>query len=285
MKVKIALVQLKVEADAAQTFEKTATLVRSAAKQGAELILLQELCLWKYFCQYEDETYFDLAQPAGTGADMAKMSDLARELSCVIAFPYFEKRAGGIYHNSVAVFNKDGSTAGHYRKNHIPHDPCFYEKYYFTPGDQGYQAVETDAGCLGLLICWDQWFPEAARATALKGAQILYYPTAIGGLDGESDITDQRESWITIQRSHAIANGVFVASVNRTGTEDRIDFWGSSFVSDPFGRVVASAPSDSDHVLVYECDLGAIEQTRRTWPFLRDRRTDTYKVLEQRYAK
>jgi N-carbamoylputrescine amidase len=281
---RIALVQQQVSEDIARNLKRAAEAVRAAAARGANLVCLQELFRSLYFCQKESAELFDLAETI-PGPTTEEMSALARELRITLIVPLFEKRAPGLYHNSLVVIDADGSIAGLYRKMHIPDDPLFFEKFYFAPGDLGFRAFDTAAGRIGTLICWDQWFPEGARLTALQGAQILFYPTAIGWLDGEDDDENraQRESWITIQRSHAIANGVFVAAANRVGREGSLTFFGSSFVCDPQGRILGQSPSDQEDVLVVDCPLARVEQQRRGWPFLRDRRIDAYDPLTRRY--
>ncbi len=248
------------------------------------MVCLQELFRSKYFCQTEDNGCFDLAEaiPGPTSEELCKVA-AARKV--VIIASLFEKRTEGIYHNTAVVIDADGKIAGKYRKMHIPDDPRYYEKYYFTPGDLDFVAHPTAKGRMGVLVCWDQWFPEAARLTAMAGAQVLFYPTAIGWWHGETpeDRKKMLDAWITIQRSHAIANGVYVAVTNRVGIEDDLEFWGNSFVADPFGEVVARADAKSEDTLIVECDLGKIERTRRNWPFLRDRRIDAYQDLTRRF--
>ena len=263
--------------------KKSISKIREAAKSGAQIICLQELYQSLYFCQQFDEKHFDLAESI-PGQTTQELSNLAAELNVVIIASLFEKRTDGIYHNTAVVFDADGKNLGIYRKSHIPDDPGFYEKYYFTPGDTGYKVFKTKYGVVGVLICWDQWYPEAARLTALKGAQILFYPTAIGTLPDEDEAikNEYMQAWETIQRSHAVANGCYVASVNRVGTEDNITFWGDSFVSGPFGKYLARA-GDQEEIIIAECDLSLIDSQRRTWPFLRDRRIDTYEGITKRY--
>jgi len=284
--LKLGLVQLAASEDPEANLEQTEDAVRRAAAQGAQLVCLQELFRTRYFAQAEDAERFDLAEPV-SGPTVQRFADLARELGLVVILPLFERRAAGVYHNSALVIDADGTPAGLYRKMHIPDDPLYYEKFYFTPGDNGFFAVDTAVGRIGVLICWDQWFPEAARLTALDGAEILFYPTAIGWLDGESDAENraQREAWMTAQRAHSIANGVFVAAANRVGREGSLQFWGSSFVSDPQGIVLAQASDRAEEVLVVDCDLRRVEQLRREWPFLRDRRIDAYGDLLARYRR
>jgi N-carbamoylputrescine amidase len=283
---RIGLVQQAVGDDLDRNLARAEDAVREAASRGAELVCLQELFRTKYFCQREDAGLFDLAETI-PGPTTERMSKLAADCGVVLVVPLFEKRAAGLYHNSAVVIERDGTQVGHYRKMHIPDDPLFYEKYYFTPGDLGFHCVDTSVGRIGVLICWDQWFPEAARLLALDGAEFLFYPTAIGYLDGETDAENaaMRESWVTMQRGHAIANGVFVCAPNRVGREGALRFWGSSFVADPQGRLIAQADDSSESVLVVECDLARIESQRRGWPFLRDRRIDAYGDLLARFRR
>lgn len=282
-KITLGLIQLSCsespEANISQTIDK----VRKAAQQGAQIILLQELFNTIYFCRKTNEQYFDLAQSI-PGPITEQLCELAKELEVVIVAPFFEKRTPGVYHNSLVVIDADGMLMGTYRKKHIPDDPGFHEKYYFTPGDDDYQVFDTKYARIGPLICWDQWYPEAARITALKGAELLVYPTAIGTLSDESKKQEQDflNAWQTIQRSHAIANGCFVASINRVGQEGDVSFWGHSFVSAPFGQMQAEAESDEE-ILVTEIDLSAIEKQRQQWPFFRDRRIDTYDSITKRF--
>ncbi len=283
---KIGLVQQAVGDDLDRNLARAEDAVREAAGRGAELVCLQELFRTKYFCQREDAGLFDLAEPI-PGPTTERLSKVAADCGVVLIVPLFEKRAAGLYHNSAVVIERDGTQLGHYRKMHIPDDPLFYEKFYFTPGDRGFHCVDTSVGRIGVLICWDQWFPEAARLMALDGAELLFYPTAIGYLDGETDAENaaMRESWVTVQRGHAIANGVFVCAANRVGREGSLRFWGSSFVADPRGQILAQADDSSETVLVVECDLGRIEAQRRGWPFLRDRRIDAYGDLLARFRR
>ena len=282
-KVRVGLIQTTCSSNPIENQKKTIAKIREAANSGAQIICLQELYRSLYFCQQFDEKQFDLAESI-PGQTTQELSDLAAELDIVIIASLFEKRADGIYHNTAVVFDADGKNLGIYRKSHIPDDPGFYEKYYFTPGDTGYKVFKTRYGAVGVLICWDQWYPEAARLTALKGAQILFYPTAIGSLPNEDDDVknEYMQAWETIQRSHAVANGCYVASVNRVGTEDNITFWGESFVCGPFGKYLARA-GDQEEIIIAECDLSLIDSQRRTWPFLRDRRIDTYEGITKRY--
>jgi N-carbamoylputrescine amidase len=262
--------------------------VHAGAARGAGIVCLQELFRSEYFCQTEDHRHFSLAE-AIPGPSTAALGALAAELGVVIVASLFERRAEGLYHNSAAVLDADGAYLGMYRKMHIPDDPQYYEKFYFAPGDTGFRIFDTAVGRIGVLICWDQWYPEAARLTALRGAQLLFYPTAIGWLPAEKAQygAAQKDAWTTMQRSHAIANGVFVVAVNRVGHEGQatpngIDFWGGSFVADPYGSVLARAGEDEE-VLVVECNLALTDVARTHWPFLRDRRIDAYADLTQRY--
>lgn len=282
-KVTMGLIQHGCGEEPQENIENTAGLVREAAEKGAQVILLQELFNTTYFCQKVDDAYFDWAQPI-PGPITERFTELAKELKVVIVAPFFERRAAGIYHNSLVVIDADGELLGKYRKKHIPDDPSFYEKYYFTPGEDDYQVYETRYAKIGPLICWDQWYPEAARITALKGAEILVYPTAIGTLSDEDEDMGREflEAWQTIQRSHAIANGCFVASINRTGREAEVTFWGHSFVAGPFGKMLAEAGTEEE-VLITEIDLTKIEKQRQLWPFFRDRRIDTYQPILKRF--
>ena len=287
-KFTIGLVQMCCAENPDENLDAATKAIRRAAKGGARLICLPELFRNLYFCQEEDSSNFDLAEPV-PGPTTKALGELAKELEVAIVCSVFERRAAGIYHNTAVVLDATGTFAGAYRKMHIPDDPLYYEKFYFTPGDMGFQAIQTRHACVGPLICWDQWYPEAARLTALKGADILVYPTAIGWHPSEKQDhgVGQRDAWQTIQRSHAIANGVFVAAVNRVGHEGPpkggLEFWGSSFVCDPFGRIIAEAPDDRPAVLVVECDMALQEETRRNWPFLRDRRIDAYGEIVERH--
>jgi N-carbamoylputrescine amidase len=296
---KIGLVQLSVDADRESTIKKHEDAIRDAAGRGARIVCLQELFNAPYFCKVADAARFDLAEPM-PGPTVERMQRLARELGVVIIVPMFETRAPGVYHNSAAVVDVDGRLLGVYRKMHIPDDPLYHEKYYFTPGDihhhgaspdkaSGFRTFDTSYGRIGVLICWDQWYPEAARITSLMGANILFYPTAIGWHPREKVEwgAAQADAWRTVQRGHAIANGVYVAAANRVGHEpepgtDGLDFFGHSFVSDPFGRVIAEAGTDPA-VIVAAFDLRLIEETRRNWPFFRDRRIDAYAPILERY--
>ena len=282
-KVIIGLIQNSCSDNLEANISKTVSGIREAAKEGAQIILLQELFNTTYFCREVDDKFFDWSQPI-PGPITDKFSSLAKDLKVVIVAPFFEKRAPGIYHNSLVVIDADGSLMGTYRKKHIPDDPGFYEKYYFTPGEDEYSVFDTKYAKIGPLICWDQWYPEAARITALKGAEILVYPTAIGTLPDEDTAMSKEflEAWQTIQRSHAIANGCYVASINRSGQEGELSFWGHSFVAGPFGQMLAEAGTDEE-VLLAEIDPAKIEKQRQVWPFFRDRRIDTYKPILKRY--
>jgi N-carbamoylputrescine amidase len=286
--VKIALIQDQCSAIPAENLAKAVSHIRAAAAQGAQIICLQELFTSLYFCQVEDHKYFALAEEI-PGPSTEALCPLAKELGVVLVASLFERRAAGLYHNTAVVIDADGTLLGKYRKMHIPDDPLFYEKFYFTPGDLGFRAWDTRYGRIGVCVCWDQWYPEAARITALLGAQILFYPTAIAWHPGEKATFGdaQVDAWRTAQRAHAIANGVFVASPNRVGFEpepgtDGLEFFGQSFIADPFGRYLAQAGTEPE-ILVAACDLGLIEETRRNWPFLRDRRIDAYGPMTQRW--
>lgn len=286
---KVGLVQMSMSPDPQENVEKAARRVEEAAARGAQVVCLPELYRSPYFCQREDPALFDLAEPV-PGPSTERFSEVARRAGVAVVLPIFERRAPGLYHNSAVVLDADGRTAGLYRKMHIPDDPAFYEKFYFTPGDLGFRAVDTRFGRIGTLICWDQWYPEGARLTALQGAAVLFYPTAIGWHPHEKERhgAAQRDAWRTVQRGHAIANGCYVAAVNRVGREPSpgqagLEFWGTSFLCDPFGVVVAEASTDAEEILVGEVDLGRIEEVRRGWPFLRDRRIDAYQGIEKRF--
>ena len=266
--------------------KKAIARIGEAAKKGAQIVCLQELFRSQYFCQTEDIELFKLAETI-PGPSTAALSKVARQNKIVLIASLFEKRAAGVYHNTAVTFDSNGRIAGKYRKMHIPDDPLYYEKFYFTPGDLGFQAHQTKYGKLGTLVCWDQWFPEAARLSALSGAQFLFYPTAIGWLPNEKKEMNkaQHSAWETIQRAHAIANGVYVVAVNRVGREGKLNFWGQSFVADPFGRIIAKAAPDQEELLIVDCDLTKIEETRQNWPFLRDRRVDAYNALSYRFLE
>ena len=288
--INVGLVQMSMSADADENVKKAVARVAEAKKAGADVVCLPELYRSPYFCQKEDARLFDLAEPV-PGPSTEALGRAAREAGVVVVAPIFEKRALGLYHNTAAIIDTTGEVAGLYRKMHIPDDPAFYEKFYFTPGDLGFRAIDTQKGKIGTLICWDQWYPEGARLTALQGAVVLFFPTAIGWHPHEKAEhgVPQRDAWRTIQRGHAIANGVYVAAVNRVGHEippeggPGLEFWGSSFVADPFGVVVAEASTEKEEILVAKVDLGRIEEVRRNWPFLRDRRIDAYGGIERRF--
>ncbi|MGH9579674.1 MAG: carbon-nitrogen hydrolase [Terriglobales bacterium] len=292
---RVGLIQLSCGPDPEKNVAHAIDLVREAAGRGAQVICLPELFRTQYFCQREDAALFDLAEPV-PGPTTNRLAQVAKKAGVVIIASVFEKRAPGIYHNSAVVLDAGGEIAGLYRKMHIPDDPLYYEKFYFTPGDLGFRAFQTKFGKVGTLVCWDQWYPEGARLTALQGAHILFYPTAIGWHPAEKAEfgAAQHDAWRTIQRSHAIANGVYVASVNRVGHEtgdvmgnaapgEGLEFWGGSFLCDPFGAVIAEAPADREEILIGEVDLKKLEDVRRHWPFLRDRRIDTYDGITQRF--
>jgi N-carbamoylputrescine amidase len=285
-KVKVGLVQMSCEKERKPNIEKAKLEIRKAAKDGAQIVCLQELFTSLYFCDVEDYENFKLAEPI-PGPSTEDLSPLAKELGVVIIASLFEKRAEGLYHNTTAVIDADGSYLGKYRKMHIPDDPAYYEKFYFTPGDLGYKVFETKFAKIGVLICWDQWYPEASRITALMGAEILFYPTAIGWSTAQDDETnkEQYNGWQTIQRSHAVANGVHVVSVNRVGLEQNgaMKFWGGSFVSNPFGRLLYQASHDNEETQVVEIDIKQTDFYRTHWPFLRDRRIDSYDPITKRY--
>jgi len=286
----VGLVQMSMTADPEANLEKAIARVREAAGRGATLICLPELFRTLYIGQREDHDLFNLAEPV-PGPSTEALGKVARELGVVIVASLFERRAPGLYHNTAAILDADGKVAGIYRKMHIPDDPSYYEKFYFTPGDLGFKAFDTAAGRIGTLVCWDQWYPEGARLTALQGAVILLYPTAIGWHPAEKAQygPQQHDAWRTIQRSHAIANGCYVAAVNRVGFEQLdgqgagLEFWGQSFLADPFGVVLAEAPADAEAILIAPLDFKRLEDVRRNWPFLRDRRVDAYVGIEQRF--
>ncbi|HEY7428327.1 MAG TPA: carbon-nitrogen hydrolase [Gemmataceae bacterium] len=284
----LGLVQMRCEPDPAANLERALSAIQRAARNGAEIICLQELFRTPYFCQRQDPALFDLAEPI-PGPSSERLARAARETGTVLVASLFERRTAGVYHNTAVVFDADGSMAGLYRKMHIPDDPLYFEKYYFTPGDSGFRTFATRFGRIGVLVCWDQWFPEAARLTALQGAEVLLYPTAIGWHPAEKEENGaaQREAWELMQRAHAIANGVYVAAVNRVGHEgpadDGLQFWGSSFVCDPFGMLLGQTSEDGEEVMVVPCDRRRMEEVRRNWPFLRDRRIDVYGDLTRRW--
>jgi N-carbamoylputrescine amidase len=287
---KVGLVQMAMSFDLDENLAAAVDKVEEAASRGAQVVCLPELFRSPYFCQREDTALFDLAEPV-PGPSTSTFSSLAQRLGVAVVVPLFERRAPGLYHNSVAVVDNTGRMLGLYRKMHIPDDPSFYEKYYFTPGDLGFKVFDTQTARIGTLICWDQWYPEGARLTALQGATCLFYPTAIGWHPQEKAKygASQRDAWRTVQRGHAISNGVYVAAVNRVGHEPGgegsagLEFWGTSFLCDPFGVVVAEGSVDKEEVLVAEVSLDRIEEVRRNWPFLRDRRIDAYRGLDQRF--
>jgi len=287
-KFTVGLLQGKSSLDPGENLATAIAGVREAAARGAQIICLQELFRSQYFCREENHDRFDLAEPI-PGPSTEALGKLAAELRVVLVASLFERRAAGLYHNTAAVLDADGSLLGIYRKMHIPDDPLYYEKFYFTPGDLGVPSFDTRYGRIAVLVCWDQWYPEAARLASLRGANILFYPTAIGWHPSEKLEfgAAQLDAWRTIQRSHAIANGIFVAAVNRVGfegpPESGIEFWGSSFVADPFGQVIAEAAVGTEETLIVECDARRIEEVRRNWPFLRDRRTDAYAPLLERW--
>jgi N-carbamoylputrescine amidase len=284
------LVQMSCSPNPAENLQKAATRVEEAAQLGAEIVCLPELFQTQYFCQHEDSALFNLAETVH-GPTTETLGKVAKARGVVIVAPLFERRAPGIYHNSAAIIDATGEVAGLYRKMHIPDDPAYYEKFYFTPGDLGFRAFNTQVGRIATLICWDQWYPEAARLTALQGPSILFYPTAIGWHPAEKEEfgPSQRDAWRTVQRGHAIANGVYVAAVNRVGLEKTsptsagLEFWGSTFICDPFGVVLAEAPADREEILLAEINLDRIEDVRRNWPFLRDRRIDAYPEITNRF--
>ncbi|MEW6125941.1 MAG: carbon-nitrogen hydrolase [Acidobacteriota bacterium] len=287
---KVGLVQMQMSKDIDDNLRRAVAMCEDAAQQGAEVICLPELFRSEYFCQREDAELFDLAEPI-PGTATEALGKVARQAKVTIVASLFERRAVGLYHNTVAYINAQGEVADLYRKMHIPDDPAYYEKFYFTPGDLGFKAFDTDAGRVGTLICWDQWYPEGARLTALRGANVLFYPTAIGWHPHEKAQygAQQRDAWRTIQRAHAIANGVYVAAVNRVGHEKwkedvaGIEFWGTTFLCDPFGVVIAEGSIDKEEILIGEIDIARMEDVRRNWPFLRDRRIDAYVGIDRRF--
>jgi N-carbamoylputrescine amidase len=287
-KFNIGLVQMKCSLDAQANLQKAIAGIRDAAAKGAEIVCLQELFRSQYFCREENAELFNLAETI-PGPSTEAIGSVAKALGVAVVASLFEKRAHGLYHNTAAIIDADGSLSGIYRKMHIPDDPLYYEKFYFTPGDLGFLNFELRAARIGVLVCWDQWYPEGARITSLQGANVLFYPTAIGWHPAEKAQYGeaQLDAWRTIQRAHAIANGVFVAAVNRTGfegtPESGLEFWGNSFVADPFGRVIARASTNEEEVLVTECDPKLMDEVRRNWPFLRDRRIDAYAPITKRW--
>jgi N-carbamoylputrescine amidase len=287
-KFRIGLIQMSCAADPRTNLARAMEKIREAARQGAQIVCLEELFRSQYFCREEDARLFDLAEPI-PGPSTECLCPLAAELNVAIVASLFEKRATGLYHNTAAVIDADGKLLGLYRKMHIPDDPLFFEKFYFTPGDLGFRAFDTKFGRIAVLVCWDQWYPEAARLASLTGANIIFYPTAIGWHPAEKAQygAAQHDAWRTAQRAHAIANGIYVAAVNRVGFEGPVDegleFWGASFVSDPFGRMLAEASHDREEILIVECDPKQMEEVRRNWPFLRDRRIDAYGDITSRF--
>jgi N-carbamoylputrescine amidase len=285
-KVNVGLVQMSCTADPKENLFKAVVKIKEAAAEGAQIVCLQELFMSLYFCDVEDYDHFKLAEPI-PGPSTQTLSSLAKDLGIVIIASLFEKRTQGIYHNTTAVIDADGQYLGKYRKMHIPDDPAYYEKFYFTPGDLGYKTFKTRFATIGILICWDQWYPEAARITALMGAEILFYPTAIGWATSQDQETndEQYNAWQTIQRSHAVANGVHVVSVNRVGLEQNgaMKFWGGSFVANPFGKLLHLSSHNNEEVSVVEVDLNKTDRYRTHWPFLRDRRIDSYQPITKRY--
>jgi N-carbamoylputrescine amidase len=291
----LGLIQMRMKPQSGANMERALALIHQAARDGADIICLPELFLTPYFCQKMDPALFDLAESI-PGPSSAILGDLAKSLGKVIVASLFERRGPGVYHNTAIVLDADGRLLGKYRKMHIPDDPLYFEKFYFTPGDLGFKAFDTAVGKIGTLICWDQWYPEGARLTALQGANLLFYPTAIGWHPAEKEQYGEAQysAWQTIQRAHAIANGVYVAAVNRVGMEHGdvrgnrvegpgLEFWGGSFLADPFGRVIAKAAQDKEEILIGEIDLRLLEDTRRNWPFLRDRRIDAYQPIVHRF--
>lgn len=283
-KITLGLVQSLGYSSKEKSLARHLELIREAAACGAQIICLQELFLTPYFCKTEDTALFDLAEPI-PGKTTEKLCKLAKKLGVVIIASLFEKRGPGLYHNTAAVIDADGKYLGKYRKMHIPEDPGFNEKFYFTPGDLGYRVWDTKFGRIGVLICWDQWYPEAARLAAMGGAEILFYPTAIGWLKSEKKKLGEAQhcAWETVQRGHAVANGCYLVAVNRAGIEEETEFWGQSFVANPYGEITAKASVDKEEVLITEVDLALVEEFRRIWPFFRDRRIDTYAPLAKRY--
>ncbi len=282
--VNVALVQMSCTEATDANVAKALARIDESAERGANIVCLQELFTGPYFCQTEDHRWFAAAEPI-PGPTSQALAAAAKKHGIVIIGSLFEKRAPGLYHNTAVVLDADGSQAGLYRKMHIPDDPLYYEKFYFTPGDLGFQSVPTKFGKIGVCVCWDQWYPEAARLTALSGAEIIFYPTAIGWLPDEKEEfgASQHSAWETMMRSHAIANGIFVAAPNRVGREGALQFWGGSFISDPNGNLLAKAPHEGEQILMAQCDLGLIDVVRTHWPFLRDRRIDAYGDLTKRY--
>ena len=284
--VTLGLVQMSTSADPEANLTKALHRIAVAAKKGAQIVCLQELFRSNYFCQSEDSRHFQLAETI-PGPSTEALRQLARAKEIVVVASIFEKRSAGLYHNSAVVIDADGALAGQYRKMHVPDDPLYYEKFYFAPGDLGFPSFHTRFAKIAVLVCWDQWFPEAARLAVLSGAEILFYPTAIGWIPGEPRLVarNQRDAWELIQRSHAVANGVYVAVTNRVGREAKIKFWGNSFVAAPFGEIVARGSSEREEIVIARCDLAKIAETRENWPFLRDRRVDAYGPLQSRFLE
>lgn len=282
--VNLSLIQMRCSSSPDDNVERTLAKIAEAADAGGQVICLQEVFNTHYPCQSEDHRNFDLAEPI-PGPTSRKLSEAAKQHGVVIACSIFERRAAGLYHNTALVFDVDGQQVGKYRKMHIPDDPLYYEKFYFTPGDLGFTVANTQYGCLGVGVCWDQWYPEAARIFALKGAQILLYPTAIGWLPDEKEEfgPTQHDAWCTSMRGHAIANGLFVGAANRVGREGELEFWGRSFIAGPNGQLLAEAQESEEEIITTECDLGLIDTVRTHWPFLRDRRIDAYEPITRRY--
>lgn len=285
----LALIQMRCTDDGATNLQHATAMLEEAASKGAHVACLPELFMSEYFCQKEDPALFDLAEPID-GATCHSLAQTAKKTGMVIIGSVFERRSAGVYHNTAVVFDSNGAHAGIYRKMHIPHDPLFYEKYYFTPGDTGFKSFDTKVANVGTLVCWDQWYPEAARLTAMQGADVICYPTAIGWQPYEKEEygASQVSAWETMQRSHAIANGIFIGAVNRIGHEGAkdggIEFWGHSFICDPFGNVLAMGSHDAEEIVMAQCDPRLMEQTRRWWPFFRDRRIDAYDGITQRFG-
>jgi N-carbamoylputrescine amidase len=282
----LGLVQMRTGTDPHANLAKALERIGAAARKGAQIVCLQELFRFNYFCQSEKSRNFRLAETI-PGPSTDALSQLARARQIVVVASIFEKRSAGLYHNSAVIIDADGALVGKYRKMHIPDDPLYYEKFYFTPGDLGFPSFQTRYAKIAALVCWDQWFPEAARLAALSGAEIVFYPTAIGWIPGEprNVARTQRDAWEVIQRSHAVANGVYVAVTNRVGREAKIKFWGNSFVAAPFGEIVARGSSDREEIVMARCDLAKIAQIRESWPFLRDRRVDAYAPLQSRFLE
>jgi N-carbamoylputrescine amidase len=284
---RVGLIQMRCSLDPSENLRRACDFLREAASKGCQIACLPELFRSQYFCQTEDHGFFDLAEPI-PGPSTEALAQVARETKMVVICSLFERRAAGVYHNTAVVIDSDGSIRGLYRKMHIPDDPLYYEKFYFTPGDLGFRAIETSVATVGTLVCWDQWYPEAARLTALQGADLLFYPTAIGWHPSEKAEFGEAQSnaWETMQRAHAISNGLFVMAINRIGHEGPedggIEFWGGTFAADPFGRILARASRDREEILVVTCDPKLVETTRQHWPFLRDRRIDAYGGITQR---